>query len=238
MKSISFGRLCGIALVARLVLIGYSVYHDARNELKYTDVDYIVFSDATAYLLNPTVQHHARGLLGAKLPIGDPYSRDTYRYTPLLAILLVPNGIIHPLYGKVLFAISDIVISILLAKLLRKRQLSKVKTKWLVSAIWLFNPMTMNISTRGSSEAVLGVMILSCLSAAESGQWDLAAILLGLATHFKIYPFIYGVSIVTHLSNTSTPETYFRSMLSRRILRFAFNAFGSFMVLNIVMYLM
>jgi phosphatidylinositol glycan class M len=37
----------------RVALILYSEWHDARSLVKYTDVDYRVFSDAAAFLLRP-----------------------------------------------------------------------------------------------------------------------------------------------------------------------------------------
>lgn len=221
--------------LVRLVFVGYGVWQD-RAAFKYTDIDYRVFSDAARYLARPTEGNHAQGWLGQYLPLGSPYNRATYRYTPLLAVLLAANEFIHPLFGKVLFASCDLLICFLLHKILAKRGVSKAS--WLINAVWLFNPMVINISTRGSSEAVLGVLVISCLYAAEEKQWDLTAILLGFSVHFKIYPFIYAFSLLSCFANHSSPTAFCRSLFSPRLIRFALISLLSFASLTSFMYLL
>lgn len=74
----------------RVLLILYGEWQDAHMEVRYTDVDYLVFSDAASLVASGK----------------SPYQRSTYRYSPLLAFLLVPNSIIHPSWGKFLFSAS------------------------------------------------------------------------------------------------------------------------------------
>lgn len=64
------------------------------------------------------------------------------------------------------------------------------------ASIWSLNPMVATISTRGSSEGLLGVMVIALLWAITQKKIFLAGILLGLGVHFKIYPFIYAPSII------------------------------------------
>jgi hypothetical protein len=65
------------ATVLRISLILYSEWHDARSLVKYTDVDYRVFSDAAAFLLHsgPGDANQAQGpltrLFGYQLDIGE-----------------------------------------------------------------------------------------------------------------------------------------------------------------------
>lgn len=86
------------ALAIRVVLIAYGVHHDQISEVKYTDIDYKVFTDASRHLLNGN----------------SPYNRHTYRYSPLVAILLIPNLLVHHCFGKILFSIIDIIAAVLI----------------------------------------------------------------------------------------------------------------------------
>lgn len=53
----------------RVGLILYSEWHDARSVVKYTDVDYRVFSDAARFLFHPSKDSVARGPLTRKFSL-------------------------------------------------------------------------------------------------------------------------------------------------------------------------
>jgi len=57
--------------VIRVVLILYSEWHDAHSLVKYTDVDYLVLTDATSFTLTPGPHNHAQGPLGKWFNIGE-----------------------------------------------------------------------------------------------------------------------------------------------------------------------
>jgi phosphatidylinositol glycan class M len=52
-RHLSFHNILLVSIVLRVALVVYSEWHDAHSVVKYTDVDYRVFSDATRFLLNP-----------------------------------------------------------------------------------------------------------------------------------------------------------------------------------------
>ena len=197
-----------------------------------------------------------------------PYHRATYRYTPILAVLLTPNEFLHPSFGKYLFAACDILAGIIIHNLLSKLVLPPIsasrpgdtkvsaategraspQTQWadkatLLTAIHLFNPMVFAISTRGSSESVLSLFVLCTLYFSLKDRWNLAAVFLGLSTHWKIYPFIYGVACLSLISSgTSRTGSSLvgdlRRLLNARTARFATLSAGTFALLGVVMYMM
>ncbi|KAI9466177.1 glycosyltransferase family 50 protein [Lactarius psammicola] len=224
--------------VIRVALILYSEWHDAHSLVKYTDVDYLVFTDATSFTLTPGPTNRAQGPLGKWFNIGDPYHRETYRYTPLLALLLSPNRWLHKSFGKYFFAGCDILAGMLMHRLLvstilpiarprseaahapsscsapqRDRGHLKSRRATLLVALHLLNPIVIGISTRGSSESVLTLFVLLTLFFALRGWWDATAVLLGLSAHWKIYPVIYGVSCVGAIAAEHRPRGIFPGMI-------------------------
>ena len=220
-----------IALLLRLVLLCYGIYQDAHSALKYTDIDYLVFTDAARYVAHGE----------------SPYLRDTYRYTPLLAWLLVPTswpGFFS--FGKVMFAAADLLAGWFIIKLLQARGMSSQRAG-AFAAIWLWNPMVATISTRGSSEGLLGVLVMSLLWAVEKRRIFMAGAVLGLSVHFKIYPFIYAPAIVwwmdvERLGKRTTPVTSWTQaamrFFSTERITLALTSLSTFAALNAAMYSM
>ncbi|KAK7962751.1 GPI mannosyltransferase 1 [Apiospora aurea] len=176
----------------------------------YTDIDYLVFTDAARFTFSSpsSSPSPSSSRFSGLLPQGSPYDRETYRYTPLLAYLLWPTTpaaaawlpgprVLWASWGKVLFAAADLAAGWLLVAVLRRhRGLSGPRALQYVGAIWLLNPMVATISTRGSSEGLLGALVAALLWAVLERRVVLAGFLLGLGVHFKIYPFIYAPAIV------------------------------------------
>ncbi|KAK9777420.1 putative GPI mannosyltransferase-like protein 1 [Seiridium cardinale] len=220
------------ALLLRAILLVYGLWQDANSPLKYTDIDYLVFTDAARFTFSSAS--------------GSPYARETYRYTPLLAWLLYPTTLPGTFWfssGKMLFAAADLAAGWLIMRVLIKHMGMKTDAALKYASIWLLNPMVATISTRGSSEGLLGVLVMALLYAVLEKRVTLAGLLLGFAVHFKIYPFIYAPAIVwwmdaermgrSSASSNSSPITRF---VTPERVRLAVVSLAAFMTLNLWMY--
>ena len=244
-----------LSVILRAVLLVYGLIQDAYSPVKYTDIDYLVFTDASRFVAS-----------GAS-----PYDRETYRYTPLLAWLLVPT-VWLPSFGKVVFAASDLIAGWFVARILiegdggpggnatgKKDQKGKEvsggerrgmdpERAYRFAAIWLLNPMVATISTRGSSEGLLGALTAALIYAVYRRRVSLAGILLGLGVHFKIYPFVYAPAIVWWMDAermggpTAPPGASLFAKIVRFVTperaRFALVSLATFAGLNLLMYTM
>jgi len=201
-----------LALAIRLGMLGVGAWMDrASSSVKYTDIDYLVFGDA-AHFLNQG---------------GSPYERDTYRYTPFLAYLLLPNLWVHPAWGKVLFVASDLLVGLLIMRisawttktsppLAKGRATTKRKKSTLSSSsssspllhasLWLFNPLVINFSTRGSADTLVSALVLATVLFVQQKRPVLAGFFHGAAVHFKLYPIVFSFSYLAALPSALPAE--------------------------------
>lgn len=153
----------------------------------YTDVDYHVFSDAADYIRDGK----------------SPYQRHTYRYTPFLALIL------SKVDGRYLFCLADA----LCGKLILRLQ--KQQPSLLSCFMWMYNPLVINISTRGSAESFVVLLpVLLTVAVSQSTlkyKAILAGILHGIAVHAKVYPVIYTLSFMVYFGK---PAAGAKSILS------------------------
>ncbi|RHZ87750.1 hypothetical protein Glove_30g63 [Diversispora epigaea] len=235
---LTFVKICILAIIFRLILLIYGEWQDKHMQVKYTDIDYKVFTDAARFVT-----------LGES-----PYKRATYRYTPLLAFLLTPNIYIHVSFGKFIFVLADIIVGILIYKVLCLRGLESQKAAK-HSALWLLNPIVASISTRGNAESLIGAMILLTLYWVLVKKFILASILYGFSVHFKIYPIIYSLPLLILLDEEDyrglrrkgkekeydkNSWRYWHDKIMRFItptrIKFTLISGGTFFVLNGIMY--
>lgn len=187
-----------IGFLIRFAAIAFGSYLDAScqslphfsflaSSIQYTDIDYSVFSDA-AYLV-----YSGRS----------PYERETYRYNPFLyapssansfhrAYLLVPNHLLSPLFGKVLFSVFDILCGYLIYVLLCGWNVESNRAVSYAS-LWTLNPFVLFISTRGSADTIVCFLLFLTLVLLQRHHISASAIVYGLAVHFKLYPIIYAL---------------------------------------------
>lgn len=170
------------AILLRLLLLFYGQWQDSHMAVKYTDVDYWVFTDAACSV--------ACG--------NSPFARSTYRYTPLLAWLLIPNcwGPLQS-WGKLIFILSDLLAGLFILRILQDHyNVKKERALKIVAASWLFNPMIFTISTRGNAESLLCCLILGTLYYILKGSLGMSGFVFGFSVHLKIFPAIFSLAFV------------------------------------------
>jgi phosphatidylinositol glycan class M len=214
-----------IGLIVRLFLAWFLPWlmDDGKllPEVSYTDIDFYVFTDAARYIQ-----------LGQS-----PFDRHTYRYTPFLAELLA--HLPHREVGRHLFCVADALCGWIIVQFRRKARRNapqnnvqvvsvsnKEQTTWELlqdGLWWCYNPLAINICTRGSSESLmvlLPVLLTVWLVSSSSGigtdgqprrpdmvQAVMAGVSHGIAIHSKLYPIIYTLSFMAYLSTRNDPLT-------------------------------
>lgn len=172
------------AFFIRVGFIFYSRLQDAYSEVKYTDIDYRIFTEAAYYVWNGE----------------SPFKRPTYRYSPILAFLLTPNIFMTKEFGKLLFSALDIVTSFLIYNIQRKYS-SDIELCKKCAFLWLYNPLTIVISTRGSSESIMTSLIMLSILLFIDNRILAFGLVYGFAVHMKIYPCIYAMTFYFVLSD-------------------------------------
>ena len=228
-----------LAILLRAVLLIYAEWQDANFAVKYTDVDYKVFSDAAAAIVNGN----------------SPFRRATYRYTPLLAYALVPNvgvpewGIpAAPWFGKLLFVGADLAVGVLIRRVLLLRGMHiDMATRW--SALYLFHPFSWTVSTRGNADGIVGALVLLSLYLAMQHRVVTSALVYGIAVHFKIYPIIYAPAFLVLFDRSTyrgiktkpgptknTCPSFIRELLSPDRVTFGIVSGSVFLILGALFY--
>ncbi|EED88173.1 predicted protein [Thalassiosira pseudonana CCMP1335] len=215
--------LLGLALRLSLLFLLPLLLDDnpLLRGVRYTDIDYDVFTDAAF--------HVADGR--------SPYERHTYRYTPFLASLLIGTLLSAKYFGKILFCVADAIcgyIIVVLRKQRRRRiseeddderqykqnnnnnvsgwrRLLDISPGLKDSLWWLYNPLPINICTRGSAESLVVLLPVLATSSWRLRRWGttipiiaracLAGIMHGVGIHAKLYPVIYTISFMAYFSH-------------------------------------
>ncbi|GFN92329.1 GPI mannosyltransferase 1 [Plakobranchus ocellatus] len=176
--------------MARIGFLFYGIWQDSTMRVKFTDVDYSVFTDAAQFITEGK----------------SPFLRPTYRYTPLLAWILTSNIWISQLCGKVIFITFDLFVGQLIYQILIRLG-HKKKICQYSALIWLLNPLCATVSSRGNAESVVAWLVLMTLSLLLQRKTAASAIFYALSIHFKIYPVTFALPIYLYLGMPSEPGT-------------------------------
>ncbi|CAJ0581827.1 unnamed protein product, partial [Mesorhabditis spiculigera] len=198
---------------------------------RFTDIDYDVFTDAATYV-----------------DAGESaFKRATYRDTPVLAWILVPD-VYWGNFGKYLFCCADILVAWLILPI--DHILSRGRNESIISYVvvfWLANPLTAFISARGCSDSLVCAAVLFVLYLIGKGKCFYASLAHGaLASHRKLYPVIYLDSVlmliisegedVREMWTNCSVFGFVRRFLNLRAVGYALTAIGSFALIVFGLY--
>lgn len=160
----------------------------ARQEMGEDATLSLIEPNAVETMLLPVSLAILKPILKPLAAMGNPYARTTYRYTPLLALVLAPGasvgGTFEKLWGKMLFVAADVLAALLMWDIMsyrrERRGPSTAATGSSLSAalkllgdathavgvLWLLNPFPAQIATRGSCESLVVLLVLAFASAA------------------------------------------------------------------------
>lgn len=219
-----------LSFLFRLCLLLYGDWQDRHFSVKFTDIDYHVFSDAAKHV---TVGR-------------SPFTRPTYRYTPLLAILLTPNHYLFFSFGKLLFILCDLVTGWLIYHILTLKGVTE-HLKFFSCSLWLLNPLTATVSSRGNAESILSVLVLLCLYCVMCKQVVLSGITFGLAVHMKIFPIMYSLPLFLFLDhnyhgygddNSVGLKKLAKQIFNQQRLKFTVVSITTFVIITASLYLL
>lgn len=169
-----------LSALIRMSLVGYGLFHDQVFTLKYTDIDYSVFTDGALFVREGR----------------SPFLRDGYRYTPFLAYFMTPNIVVTRVWGKIIFVIFDLLTGYLIYKVLtRLKRLVSQNAAVSSTLLWLYNPLPLVVSTRGSSDSIETFLVLWVFYLLTKKNNFFAGVIFGLSIHVKMYPVIYAIGI-------------------------------------------
>lgn len=124
--------------------------------------------------------------------LGDPLytsAGEPYRYSPLIAALLVPWSLVPDWFGEILWRVIGCHVY-LSGLLLFSREVFSSGWMGRRRAIWILLalPLSLGSMNNGQSNVLVLGLILVSIAAVRRQQWNLAAFCLSVACLFKVYP--------------------------------------------------
>ena len=203
-----------LAFSLRIAIVFYSNFHDENFNVPYTDIDYKVFTDSARYLLD--------GM--------SPYNRQTYRYSPLLALLLTPNILINFNYGKFMFSFIDILVAMLIKTIVDLNHEYDEVMSTRCACLWLFNPLVIIISTRGNADCLAAFLVILSLYFLKRRNCLVAGFFHGISVHFRLYPLPLSLGMYLSLRQSN------RKFINMSQIKFTLSCLFSLIILTVSSY--
>lgn len=226
----------GLAIRLTMIWIGTTI--DQYSRLHYTDIDYSIYTNAAKTIQLSTLFHDIfiinvdnssiensiqKNIMTTTTTIhkdtnkifvesinkyGNPYSIPTYRYSPFLAFLLIPNYYFHS-FGKIIFSIFDACIGyIITITLSSSSHIYNLSDTYIsnIAFIWAMNPITIIIATRGSCDSISNFLFLYSIYLLIINKILLSGLMHGILIHFRLVHIIYFPAIFLYIlrQNTTT----------------------------------
>eukprot|EP00118_Oscarella_pearsei_P017406 m.172084 g.172084 ORF g.172084 m.172084 type:complete len:207 (+) comp39078_c0_seq15:389-1009(+) len=139
-------------------------------------------------------------------------------------------------FGKILFTSCDFAVGIIIDRSLASSGIHNKIRKRCV-CFWLFNPLTLTVSTRGNAESILGLLVLLSIYWLQQKRTILAGLVYGTAIHFKLYPVIYFPSFWLCLDQKDRNTALIRKMWPNHAkVLFTLSTFFSLACFTVFMY--
>lgn len=183
-------RHCLIGLVIRVLFSIYSVIHDKYFRLAYTDIDYKVYTYAAKQVL----------------ALRSPYEQQPYRYSPVIAYILTPNILVHPIWGKLLASVADVALAYCIYRVVHLVY-NNQKKALLCAQLWLYNPFPVIICSRGNIDAVSSVCVLLTLLYQLKQNYFASGAFLALSVHLRLYPIIFLLPLLITAGRYSAEDS-------------------------------
>jgi GPI mannosyltransferase 1 subunit M len=212
-------KYLSLGVLLRALLIIFGIFQDLNYRVSYTDVDYFVLRDA------------AQKLIFAPTSSFGPFLRETFRYTPILAYILIPDILLDiNFFGKLIFCATDL----LLAHILQVNGAGRLET----NVFWLFNPMVFIVSTRGNMESVVCFTVLLMLMLLQRERYYLSGLVFGLSVHLKLYPIIFAWPIYCWVvSKEAIKGNSSYIWIPKKFFKFSLPAASVFVALSVAFYI-
>lgn len=223
LKNLSLQNHLIVSIVIRILLIIYGEIQDSLSEVPYTDIDYKVVTDGARYVFkneSPFQRHTYRYTpllaycLVPNILLHKSIGKILFSIGDILVAVLIHKIIIDE-YTAIFQESSSALLHRLRRHLraFRNKVIFRLPTKYVLNAkygalLWLYNPLTMVIATRGNGDSLTSLLVLITLwlllkPVNNPKQYFIAGLVHGLAIHFRIYPLVFSLSMFLYAGRTN-----------------------------------